>query len=761
MKNTKNLHAALAAAAEAAKQALQRIRPEHENFIQVLCQFESAVRASNVEVPDNASATIKDATNTFRKRYDALRDTLDSLVEQTSGKLTEAYEDIARDSDFVTIMLFGRTRAGKSTTMEALTGGNGASIGVGRQHTTTDIRAYYFPRPVNGCIPDGPALRIVDTPGIEGFQGEALAEMAEEFVERSDHILFLLTDDKATADELDRFGVIKTQGKGITVLLNVKASDEDLDLLVSRPELIFRPDEIDGHSRRICSYLERHFEMPPPRLIPVHARAAWLGRYEGELPGGIEDRELLVRNSRLQDVEDRISEFIQNEALPARLCAPRDLLLSYLWPLKDELRPFAGEFRQMMRDIDLLIRSLESGSEKARARVASRFPLLRARFQATSDAVPGLVDSVIVTGGRGEALNKHWRQLLETHGVTDATTWFIAAGKQDFETELSEKFRAATFDYELSNAEDLDDLLGEYHNADNSAKREKYARAGIRAGGGIGAAALTTWAIANWWNPTGWAAAAAAVLVAGAGMAGEEIARKATDEWERSSKKDMYEKRGEIIKKLRDRLWADFYCVRSGCGDWLDKTKAIHLNIAHEVAKPIQQSARHLWRSTVECLGQLDKVIDSVNFGLVTDVLLVNVPEYVEGLIKIDAIARLEGYRTKVVVSSVHEGRTNALAACIGRQGTRIRAIRATLGNERIDLVDGRASKALQVLQALGQTKLNATSVLINEKEGETIARVRVGSLSQVRSVIGPKGANIQLAKHLLGFNIIVEEINK
>lgn len=759
IKNADSLEFHLAAAAEAARYALQRMHTEREAFLDALRQFEVAVEAADVQVEPTASASTREATEAFRKRYDALRGKLDGMVEHTAASLSKAYLDIERDSAFVTIMLFGRTRAGKSTTMEALTGGDGSSIGMGGQHTTTDVRAYYFPRSKTGAAPEGPALRIVDTPGIDGFHGEALAEMAEEFVERSDHILFLLTDDKATADELDRFGAITTQGKGVTVLLNVKASDEDLDLLLSSPELIFKTEELEGHSRRICGYLGRNFDIPPPRLIPLHARAAWLGRSDAELPDGVESREMLVQHSRLLDVESRISEFIRNDALPARMRAPRDLLLSYLLPLKNELHPFASEFRQMMGDIQQVMQRLERGSERARKRVASRFPLLRARFQAASDAIPGMVDSVIAGGANGDSLNSQWQQLLRTHGVTDATDWFVTVGRQDFEAELAEEVRVTTFDYAFTRPEGIDQMIDGYHDAENSASKKKYARAGIRTLGGAGTAALATWAITNWWNPTGWAAAAAVVVAAGSGLAGEAVARKITDNWERSTQADMYNKRVEIIKKLRDQIWNDFHGVRSGCGDWLDKTKALHLDIAHEVARPIQNSARHLWQASITCLRYLDEVADRVSEGLVADIFSATVPECADGAIQINSVIRSAGYRTKVIVSSAVGHRVAAMAACIGRQGQRIRQIRSAIGGEPIDLIDGQAPYETQILQALGVPKSAHASVTHGERAGVQTVFVRVDAPYRVSSVLGHRGANIRMAERLFGINIFVEGV--
>ena len=752
-----DMAADLSAAAQAAHHALECCQPERQALLDTLGRFDTAVKAAEIGVDPNSAESIRDIVEAFRTKYDALRTTLDGLLDRTAANLSEAFADLERDSAFVTIMLFGRTRAGKSTTMEALTGGDGASIGIGKQDTTKDIQAYYYPRPLNGAKPNGPSLRIVDTPGIEGFQGGALAEMAERFIERSDHILFLLTDDKATADELNRFGTIRTQGKGITVLLNVKTKDEDLDLLVSKPSLVFRLKEIEGHKRRICGYLENHFAIPAPHIIPMHARAAWLSRSEKALPNGVGNRDILRERSLLADVERRIVDFIRHDALRARLCAPRDLLFGHLLPLKDELRPLAGEFRRMMGTIDQLVHRLQKGTERARVRVAGRFPLLRARFQAASDAIPRIVDEVIVAGGRGAALGSRWEALLREHGVADAIGWFVAAGQHDFREEVEAELQAASFDYEFAKADDFDEQLSKYYDAEEGEKRKKYARAGMRVAGGTGTALLAGWAIANFWNPTGWAAAAGLAVVAVAGVVGEELAHKATDEWERSSKKDMYEKRDEIVAKLRVRLWADYRDGRGRCGDWLDRTKRLQLDAVRDIAWPMQRASEQLWQAVVAALDRFDEVADRISAGLVRDLFSVTVPEVATGRIRVVAVVRSVGYRTKVKVVSTSE-HSNPVAACVGHKGARIRKIRDSLGQEKIDLIDGGANLETQVLQALGLTRPERVSVTLNAQADRATAYLRLPTPPETRAAIGLRGMNLRLARQLTGINIVIME---
>lgn len=467
------LRGSLAQAERVANASLNTARIHHDNLLIVLNQFQDEVEKSKVDTADVKLKSARTVANEFSVKYVDLCTTIKDLVTNSTDAVSSAYFDRERNARFVTVMLFGRTRAGKSTTMEAITGGDGTTIGVGRQHTTTEVKSYYFPAPEIDVEPDYPCLRIVDTPGIEGFEGDELSGMAEEFIERSDHILFLLTDDKAASSELDRFGLIKNQGKGVTVLLNVKAADEDLDLLVTSPEHIFKADELDGHVRRISSYLRRQFGIPAPEVIPYHARAAWLARSNGDLIEGVHDHISLAEASRIGTVENLIQRFILEDAIPARLRAPRDILSCHISSLQEELEPFLGHFTKMTRSLNDVLLQLDKGTERARRRIVARLPQLRLRFQSTCNAIPGVIDEIIAARGNGGVLQSRWASVLQDHGVSECAAWFIEAGQRDFETEFAEQVRVAVSDFNISAADDFGDMLGDYHEKEYKAKRNK------------------------------------------------------------------------------------------------------------------------------------------------------------------------------------------------------------------------------------------------------------------------------------------------
>ena len=73
------------------------------------------------------------------------------------------------------------------------------------------------------------------------------------------------------------------------------------------------------------------------------------------------------------------------------------------------------------------------------------------------------------------------------------------------------------------------------------------------------------------------------------------------------------------------------------------------------------------------------------------------VPEVAENIIEIKNLAREAGYRTKIAVNSIDD-KVDAVGACVGVRGSRIRNIVDELGGEKIDIV--RWSESSQVLIA-------------------------------------------------------------
>ncbi|MEE9294387.1 MAG: transcription termination factor NusA, partial [Phycisphaerae bacterium] len=88
----------------------------------------------------------------------------------------------------------------------------------------------------------------------------------------------------------------------------------------------------------------------------------------------------------------------------------------------------------------------------------------------------------------------------------------------------------------------------------------------------------------------------------------------------------------------------------------------------------------------------------------------VEVPEVSERTIEIRALAREAGYRTKVAVASI-DSRVDAVGACVGVRGSRIRNIVDELGGEKIDIVRWNESSQILISNALKPAEIQEVAL--------------------------------------------------
>src|SRR3954447_22488666 len=124
------------------------------------------------------------------------------------------------------------------------------------------------------------------------------------------------------------------------------------------------------------------------------------------------------------------------------------------------------------------------------------------------------------------------------------------------------------------------------------------------------------------------------------------------------------------------------------------------------------------------------------------------VPEVGERTIEIKALAREPGHRTKIAVSSI-DSKVDAVGACVGVRGSRIKNIVDELGGEKIDIVRwnessqiliGNALKPAEVAEVALCFELGRATVVVNE--------------DQLSLAIGKRGQNVRLAARLTGWDV-------
>ena len=124
------------------------------------------------------------------------------------------------------------------------------------------------------------------------------------------------------------------------------------------------------------------------------------------------------------------------------------------------------------------------------------------------------------------------------------------------------------------------------------------------------------------------------------------------------------------------------------------------------------------------------------------------VPEIVENIIEIRALAREAGYRSKVAVASLDD-KVDPVGACVGVRGSRIKNIVDELGGEKIDIV--RWNDSSQVLVANGLMPAKVSEIALCFELGRATVVVEEEQLSLA---IGKHGQNVRLAARLTGWDI-------
>lgn len=132
------------------------------------------------------------------------------------------------------------------------------------------------------------------------------------------------------------------------------------------------------------------------------------------------------------------------------------------------------------------------------------------------------------------------------------------------------------------------------------------------------------------------------------------------------------------------------------------------------------------------------------------------VPEIGDRTVEIVHLVRDPGFRAKVIVKS-NDPKVDAIGACVGLRGSRIRSIMNEVAGERIDLIPYADEAEAALANALNPAKV--ASVRITDAENR-VAEVLVAE-EQLALAIGKDGQNVRLAQKLTGWTMEVKSIGR
>src|SRR6476620_5551614 len=124
------------------------------------------------------------------------------------------------------------------------------------------------------------------------------------------------------------------------------------------------------------------------------------------------------------------------------------------------------------------------------------------------------------------------------------------------------------------------------------------------------------------------------------------------------------------------------------------------------------------------------------------------VPEIEQGLLEIKSAARDSGVRAKIAVYT-SDKRIDPIGTCVGMRGSRVQAVTAELGGERVDIILWSPDPAQFVINALAPAEVS--KITVDEEKHSMDIVVDEENLAQA---IGRSGQNVRLASELTGWEL-------
>lgn len=141
-------------------------------------------------------------------------------------------------------------------------------------------------------------------------------------------------------------------------------------------------------------------------------------------------------------------------------------------------------------------------------------------------------------------------------------------------------------------------------------------------------------------------------------------------------------------------------------------------------------------------------ILSRANVKFVRRLFELEVTEIADGTVRIEAISREPGYRSKISVSSTDE-KVDPVGACVGSRGARVKTIVRELGGEKIDIIKFHPNPVEMLHEAIKPAV--PKNIQVDEASRRIYFEVSEDDLS---IAIGRRGQNARLTSRLLGWKL-------
>jgi transcription termination/antitermination protein NusA len=144
-------------------------------------------------------------------------------------------------------------------------------------------------------------------------------------------------------------------------------------------------------------------------------------------------------------------------------------------------------------------------------------------------------------------------------------------------------------------------------------------------------------------------------------------------------------------------------------------------------------------------------IVSRTHPNLIRRLFELEVPEILDGVVEIKAVAREPGHRSKIAVAS-NDRNVDPVGACVGSKGSRVRMVMNELRGEKIDIIKWTDTIEDFVANALSPAKV--TEVRIQDDSQTALVIVPDYQLSLA---IGKEGQNARLSARLTGLRVDIK----
>jgi tRNA U34 5-carboxymethylaminomethyl modifying GTPase MnmE/TrmE len=558
-------------------------------------QIQDMIRTLNLELEkflvsetETESSYVKEIREKIKKQFKDIQDSFISIPRKINEELDILNK---RSSDF-TIVLFGRTQAGKSTLMEILTNGNGDSIGRGAQRTTRDVRSYYW----NG-------MEIIDVPGVCAADGGDDEGVALAAVKKADLVLFLIADDSPQPDEAVFLNLIRMQGKPVLGIMNVKCSlrkgwEDDPDYALGRIAERMTCERPKEYERQFNEFLQRTIPGTNVYFLPVHLKAQFESmrmRTDDPVLAG-----RLSEVSGFEKLERNIINTIKHHGCEYRLKCYLDTVIKPLQECAAELfdqSRTSGEYGRILLQKK---RDLYAWKEKEYIGICNAMidDCVNAETERIKNAIPNFVEQFY----DDSKLVAEWKKTVDEEHIrnhADACLKEMLNLLQEKSNSLFDEFR-----FEVDLVPPVSIPPGE--KVTNWKKVWNW--------GGIATGAIAGIVAICWWNPAGWIALGIGVVT----LIGEKIFFEDVEKKRRRARNALQDKLFGETEGFRKKMKNSMGIVLEKkllkkCYSSIDSSMGIACGSFFELSKRQREIAGTLSRSIVELNGELTGQIIAIN----------------------------------------------------------------------------------------------------------------------------------------------------